>query len=510
MANPPPSMYGLNGSIVFEDANLRLESLTAKIEAPRLQLGSVEGVSLITTGNVGIGTTNPQGLFQVKRGSDEVFAIKPSTTDASKTVVTTGSGVAFEAASLSLRSNVVGGLAINTPDGIVASSNLIHDLANNHFTATGNLYLGGVVTDGVNNVLTIVANTAVNVGSNLVVERGLFVNKGLRVLQGGLEVSNVGARIIGNLITENNIVANGSAVFLSGNVTIRKNLYGNGNVYAQGSLLNVSGNTVIGKNLFGIGNVYAQGSQLNVSGNAIINKRLSVIGNVEAVGEQLNVHGNAYIHQDLYTKGLVSAEGPLLHVLGNAIIDQTLDLYGNVFMTKDLTVQGNLTVRGTTTAIDTTNLAVKDAVVSFGNNVPEGETSALVFERNNADNFAMKYTSSGLEFIKTDGNAETGTLESTSNALNVTLHGDLNTGDYDINANNMTLTGIGTVTGDLFATSNLTVGGNKLFVNSLTSNVGIGTNAPTAKLEVNGAIRAQNVYVTRFIFVNEGGLASYP
>ena len=58
-------------------------------------------------------------------------------------------------------------------------------------------------------------------------------------------------------------------------------------------------------------------------------------------------------------------------------------------------------------------------------------------------------------------------------------------------------------TGDINFTSNLQVGGDTLFVNATSGNVGVGTTEPTEKLMVNGSLRAQSSSGTLALYVND-------
>ena len=70
----------------------------------------------------------------------------------------------------------------------------------------------------------------------------------------------------------------------------------------------------------------------------------------------------------LYTK--TSNASDITYVSGNVGIGtltptELLDVHGNVHVYKDLTVDGNLTVSGTTTFIDTTNMSIEDPIVEL-------------------------------------------------------------------------------------------------------------------------------------------------
>jgi len=253
----------------------------------------------------------------------------------------------------------------------------------------------------------------------------------------------------------------------------------------------------------------------------------------------------------LYTK--TSNASDISYVSGNVGIGtlaptELLDVHGNVHIAKDLTVDGNLTVSGTTTFIDTQNLAIEDPIIEVAKgNVSDTIDAGLVIARPTAnvavayrgdeDELALAYTQSGASetdvvpladggldvrvygnvfannltttanveatYLKGDGSELTGiTLESvvdygnvTSNTIQLT-NADVGlkaTGNVEANyfvGDGSKLTGL--VTDLQSVTDNGNVTSNTVqFTNATTafyavSNVGIGTSTPSANLQVVG------------------------
>jgi cytoskeletal protein CcmA (bactofilin family) len=169
------------------------------------------------------------------------------------------------------------------------------------------------------------------------------------------------------------------------------------------------------------------------------------------IGGDLTVLGNAAVSSNLTVAGNATISSNLT-VAGNATVSSNLNVAGNTTVAGNATVSSNLTVAGNTTVAG-------NATVSSNLNV--------------AGNTMMSSN------LTVSGNA---TVSS-----NLTVGGDLQVA--------------GSVTSNLHLTSNLEVGTANLFVDTTTSNVGIGTNAPLAALDVRG--------VAQFgLISNSGGVAS--
>ena len=111
----------------------------------------------------------------------------------------------------------------------------------------------------------------------------------------------------------------------------------------------------------------------------------------------------------LYTK--TSNASDITYVSGNVGIGslaptELLDVHGNVHIAKDLTVDGNLRVSGTTTFIDSTNLVVEDPIIELakGNTsdtidagliVTRGASNVAIAFRGDEEELAFGYTQSG-------------------------------------------------------------------------------------------------------------------
>jgi hypothetical protein len=163
----------------------------------------------------------------------------------------------------------------------------------------------------------------------------------------------------------------------------------------------------------------------------------------------------------LYTK--TSNASDITYVSGNVGIGtltptELLDVHGNVHVAKDLTVNGNLTVSGTTTFIDTQNLAIEDPIIEVAKGnasdtidaglvITRATSNVAVAYRGDEEELALGYTQSGA--------SDTDVTPITDGGLDVRVYGNLF-------ANNLTTTAnvdASYINGNV-VTSNLTVSGN--------------------------------------------------
>ena len=249
----------------------------------------------------------------------------------------------------------------------------------------------------------------------------------------------------------------------------------------------------------------------------------------------------------LYTK--TSNASDITYVSGNVGIGtltptELLDVHGNVHIAKDLTVNGNLTVSGTTTFIDTQNLAIEDPIIEVARGnasdtidaglvITRATSNVAVAYRGDEEELALGYTQSGASGtdvipvadggldVRVYGNLFANNLTTTANVEATYLKGDGSeithvtldqvVGYGNVTSNTIQLAGL-TATGNVEAnyfigngskltglvtdlqsvTDNGNTSSNTIqFTNATTafvadSNVGIGTDTPAANLHVMG------------------------
>jgi hypothetical protein len=241
--------------------------------------------------------------------------------------------------------------------------------------------------------------------------------------------------------------------------------------------------------------------------------------------------------------------------IGSLAPTELLDVHGNVHIASDLTVDGNLTVTGTTTYIDTTNATIEDPIIELakGNTsdtidagliVTRGASNVAIAYRGDEDELAFGYTQSGASGVdvtpianggldvRVYGNLFANNLTTTANVEATYLKGDGSeiaqvTLDQVVGYANTTANTIQLTNSDvgLKATGNVEANyfvgdGSKLtglvtdlqsvadngntcsntiqFTNATTafianSNVGIGTSSPSADLHVVGYQYINNI-----------------
>ena len=133
----------------------------------------------------------------------------------------------------------------------------------------------------------------------------------------------------------------------------------------------------------------------------------------------------------------------------------------NLTYGSDLTVTGNLTVNGQSTAIDTTITTIEDPVIVLASTQTGSPAVDIGFigERGTSNNIAFVWDESSSEFVT----AFTDTSE-TSTTVNIIGYADIHTNDANIGGNaviNGTTSLVGNLVGAVNATGNIT-GGNLL------------------------------------------------
>lgn len=243
--------------------------------------------------------------------------------------------------------------------------------------------------------------------------------------------------------------------------------------------------------------ILSVGSNLYVSGDS--SDVLTVKGNVVSEGLRLgfieiypsfdleaittvgNVTSNTIIFANV-TTGFVTTANVEVGT-ANLFVDTTvgrvgvgtLDPEATLHVAGDAIVTGNLTVSGTTTTVDTQHLRVTDPLIELGkDNVTEIATDlGIVMTRPaGSSNVAIVYdeTATSLNIGYTLGNASQAEISMESGT------------PLDVN-----------IYGNVHVSSNLEVGTANLFVDTVNSRVGVGTNAPASGiLDVAGTLRVGN------------------
>jgi hypothetical protein len=210
----------------------------------------------------------------------------------------------------------------------------------------------------------------------------------------------------------------------------------------------------------------------------------------------------------MVTTSLQSFEGSV--GIGTDNPSKTLHVEGNVHITEDLNILGNILIQGETTTVETTNLNIQDPIIELGKNNSLGTDLGIIMTRPGS-NVAVSFLEASDELVMAYTESHSGVssvVPITSEDLKLKVYGDLTTtGNVTatyLHGDGSELTGIVTTlqsvsdfgnttsntlqltnaTTGLVTTSNLEVGGDVqirgttfIKANSNSNNIAIGTEA---------------------------------
>ena len=289
---------------------------------------------------------------------------------------------------------------------------------NNNLTVNGTAALNGAITisgalgmGGSGNVAgaatmssTLDAVGAAHLKNTLAVDGAAQMGSSLAVT-GAANLGNVlnvaGASALHNTLLVDGAATMGNALTVSG-VSNMNNALNVSGAAALGSTLGVSGAATVGgalavtgaSNLADVMNVTGAaalhntlaadgaasiGGALAVTGAANMNAPMNVTG-AAALSATLAVAGAASLNNTLGVVGAATM-GSSLNVTGVSNVNSTLAVAGATTFQNNVTVNGNMTVLGNQTAIDTVSLQVKDNAVLIGDgNVADTLESGLMMQ----------------------------------------------------------------------------------------------------------------------------------
>ena len=480
-----------------------------------LEVGTANLFVDTMTGRVGVNTTSPQAFLHTE---GNVFA------SSNLEVGTANLFVDTEVSRVGVRTRVPGydldvngdinfsgdfyknGVLFTTVIGSTPWSILESDIS---YTA-GSVSIGVIEPEA-----TLHVEGNVYTSSNLEVGgANLFVDTQTSRVGLGTRAPDATLHVEGNVYTSSNLEVGGANLFVDtqtsrvglGTRAPDATLHVEGNVYASSNL------EVGGANLFvdtqtsrvGMGtrapdatlhvegNVYAS-SDLEVGGaNLFVDTQTSRVGlGTRAPDATLHVEGNVYASSNLEVGSNISVAGlsvdriPIVGT-GNFLEDSFISKSnGTIVISSDVEILGNISVDGNSYTIESNSLIINDRVIGIANNNTSHELDIGIVMEHPGKNIAIIHHGSEVPGDPHEHEITIGYTQNTvtdnhitpdSNNITVNILGNL------VTQNNMTIS------------ENLEVGAANLFVNTETSNVGIGTNEPGFTLDVNGDINFSGLF----------------
>ena len=196
-----------------------------------------------------------------------------------------------------------------------------------------------------------------------------------------------------------------------------------------------------------------QFAQVTTTGNAIVGGSLTLGSTaITSTAAELNtLDGITAVVGELNALDLGSTAVGTAIASKAVVLDSNKDYTGirNITTTGNAIIGGDLTVNGTTTTVDTTNMVVSDALIELGSGttgIPSND-AGLIIERGDAANAFIGYDESADKFTVGTGTftgASTGNLSITTGTLVANIEGNITGSSGSTTGNAATATALAT------------------------------------------------------------------
>ena len=196
-----------------------------------------------------------------------------------------------------------------------------------------------------------------------------------------------------------------------------------------------------------------QFAQVTTTGNAIVGGSLTLGSTaITSTAAELNtLDGITAVVGELNALDLGSTAVGTAIASKAVVLDSNKDYTGirNITTTGNAIIGGDLTVNGTTTTVDTTNMVVSDALIELGSGTTgtPSNDAGLVIERGDAANAFIGYDESADKFTVGTGTftgASTGNLSITTGTLVANIEGNITGSSGSTTGNAATATALAT------------------------------------------------------------------
>ena len=195
-----------------------------------------------------------------------------------------------------------------------------------------------------------------------------------------------------------------------------------------------------------------QFAQVTTTGNAIVGGSLTLGSTAITTAAELNtLDGITAVVGELNALDLGSTAVGTAIASKAVVLDSNKDYTGirNITTTGNAIIGGDLTVNGTTTTVDTTNMVVSDALIELGSGTTgtPSNDAGLVIERGDAANAFIGYDESADKFTVGTGTftgASTGNLSITTGTLVANIEGNITGSSGSTTGNAATATALAT------------------------------------------------------------------